>query len=141
MKKSKRRRRAPVSLRDTERMWQGFLRQPPQLTTEQAETMEKNFALQIGNSGLIRRAALASLTRSGRQLQQNFGSKADRSSAEAAASLVSSVRSMREFLLAVVDCLETAATRLEVVLYTREDRREIMSDSNKPSSVAPATTH
>lgn len=130
-------RRRSVTTKDSEQLWRKFLRQPPQITSEQVERMERNFIDQMEKIGPIRRAALASLNRSGRELAQAFGRKATRTDAEAGAALVASIESMRKFLLAVADCLNTAEWRLKVAMLSREDMQEVLA-SAKAENEQPA---
>jgi hypothetical protein len=139
VRKGPRRRRERVTVSETEQLWRKFLRQPAQITWDQVENMERNFAEQIGHSGPTRRGALATLAKSGRELETAFGRKADRHSAEAAAELAASIRSMRAFLVAIADCLDTAATRLDLALCGREDMPEVIAAAAKPKTAAPDT--
>lgn len=154
VKKSKQRpvrrrvRRLSKDERECAQLFSRFLRQPPQLTWSQVDSMERNFVEKLANFGRTRRGALASLAKSGKEIEAAFGRKADRPSAEAAAELAASIRSMRAFLLAVADCLNTASTRLDLALCGREDMQEICAmvksqpfADDKPSSDERAVAH
>jgi hypothetical protein len=99
-----------------------FKEQPPQITPDQCEQMETKF---VDNTmAILRRVALASLTRSGSELVEVVTAERDMAiQTERARNYISDyAKRLRSF----ADMMESASTRMGIALCYREDMQTLM---------------
>jgi hypothetical protein len=113
-----------------------FKAQPAQLTTEQVYEMESAF---VDNGlGTVRRAALATLSRSGQQLMDSMLS--DRDAALSFARSYDQIADYTRRLRSFADMMESASVRIAVALCAREDM-PILLDQVKAENSGQAVGH
>jgi hypothetical protein len=104
-----------------------LMRQPAQMTKAEITNIEKVFGSQT--LGFTRRASLASLTQSMRELSK--GLVKDKKAAVALACLAISAENYAEKLELMKTFMESAAIRLNVALCRRTDMQELMAQVRK----------
>jgi hypothetical protein len=113
---------------DLERVYQKLRRQPAQLSDEQVDAIEKDFAPGAGGSQ-YRRAGLAMLTRSGKQLIE--WAEGDRESGEALADAAVGIQQLSKRMRAVAKMLESSSVRGMTALCVRDDAINLLDEARK----------
>lgn len=121
--------RQQLTERQAEKIFSDFLKQPAQLTVEQARAIESRL-MSAGERGW-RQALLLTLSRSGVELRDSF--TADKESAAMAAQLIAAAKDMASRLHDLAGLLKTAETRLRLVLCERADMEELLAAAESPT--------
>jgi hypothetical protein len=108
-----------------EKLFRDFDAQPAQLTKEQVDKMEANFTGPSRQRS--RRAALATLALSGKELTRNVTSERDSALALAVARV--SIEEYASHLREFAEMMESAGTRIGVALCSRDDMNELLAEA------------
>jgi hypothetical protein len=114
--------RGPIELSD--KLHQYFLDQPAQLTEAQVHELETRF---IEEEGVIRRTALASLARSGREM--HLSCTRSEEAARAFALMSANIERYVGRLEVFIKLMNTANARVLLALYGRPDRERLLRDA------------
>jgi hypothetical protein len=115
---------SPGTIEPSAELHRYFLDQPAQLTEDQVYDLETRF---IEEEGVIRRTALASLTRSGRDMHSSC-TRSDEV-ARSFAQMSSHIEHYVARLEAFIKLMNTANARLQLALYGRPDRERLLRDA------------
>lgn len=99
-----------------------FIAQPAQLTVKQIETVEAR----LSGNDIGRRVALVALTKSGAELMEAFSGKRD--TALELVRVANAATAYAMLLRNVADLMDTASTRLNLALCSREDMQAILDE-------------
>jgi hypothetical protein len=106
-----------------EKIYRDFLKQPAQLTKEQAEQIDRITLNPTGGYSVWRRVALASLTRPGKGLAEAVD---DAENAKALADASVQIDRYVESLKSLTDMMVAASLRMTIALCKREDGLELI---------------
>ena len=118
-----------TEMEELEQLGRDFENMKPLLTAEVLDQIERD----IGSNqpwGPWRRAGLACLTRSGRQLIE--GLETDRDAAVAVAAVANGTKDYAKRLRELAELMDKANLRLLMALCWRDDIEEIMSEAKAP---------
>lgn len=137
-RKSSKLSKADQKALECERLYRNFRRQPAQLDDEEVVRMDRHFTTVANESGYVRRAALVSLTKSGKDLCKDLGPGANRETLEAFVDLYVRLQDLCAHYEGVVETLRAADVRLMMAMAPNEDFVELCRAAKKEAQL-PAT--